>query len=121
MSNKNVNLGRSWQLMRKKRIVTLTTLPHWSDSDVRMRRFADFRVWCLKQPIGFYRPYKVTSTFDRGEVRTEGYDGDPPRIAFPNLEDIGDPLFEAVTAKKDDLLDSTSFRRRRVNRRLAGT
>jgi hypothetical protein len=27
MSNKNVNLGRSWQLMRKKRIVTITTLP----------------------------------------------------------------------------------------------
>jgi hypothetical protein len=74
-----------------------------------MRRFADYRIWCLKQPIGFFRPYKVTSTFDRGEVRTEGYDGEPSRIAFPNLDALDDPLFEAVTEKKDDLLDSTSF------------
>jgi hypothetical protein len=108
MSNKNVNLGRSWQLMRKKRIVTITTLPHWSDADKRMRRFADYRIWCLSQPIGYFRPYQVTTTFDDGEVRTKSYD-DVSRIKFPNLDAIDDPLFRAVTEKKDELLDSEAF------------
>lgn len=108
MSNKNVNLGRSWQLMRKKRIVTITTLPHWSDADKRMRRFADYRVWCLEQPIGYFRPYKVTSTFDDGDVRTDSY-SDVERIKFPNLDKYDDPYFAAVTEKKDELLDSEAF------------
>jgi transcriptional regulator with XRE-family HTH domain len=108
MSNKNVNLARSWQLMRKKRIVTITTLPHWSDADKRMRRFADYRVWCLERPIGYFRPYKVTSTFDDGDVKTERYD-DVQRIKFPNLDGLDDPYFEGVTEKKDALLESEAF------------
>lgn len=108
MSTKNVNLGRSWQLMRKKRIVTITTLPHWSDADKRMRRFSDYRVWCLEQPIGYFRPYKVTSTFDDGDVRTDSY-SDVERIEFPNLDKYDDPYFAAVTEKKDALLDSEAF------------
>jgi hypothetical protein len=108
MSNQNVNLGRSWAIMRKKRIVTICTLPHWSDADVRMRRAADYRVWCLKQPIGYYRPYQVTSTFDTGDVRTKSYD-DVSRIAFPNLGAEGDELLADVTQKKDELLASSSF------------
>ena len=108
MSNKNVNLARSWQLMRKKRIVTITTLPHWSDADKRMRRFADYRVWCLERPIGYFRPYKVTSTFDDGDVKTERYD-DVQRIKFPNLDGLEDPYFRDVTDKKDALLDSEAF------------
>lgn len=108
MSNQNVNLGRSWQLMRKKRIISIITLPHWSDVDKRMRRFADYRIWCLRQPIGYYRPYKITSTFDRGDVRTESY-ADIQRIKFPNLDKIGDPLFKQITEKKDALLDSGEF------------
>ncbi len=108
MSNQNVDLGRSWQLMRKKRIVSIVTLPHWSDIDKRMRRFADYRIWCLRQPIGFYRPYRITSTFDNGDVRTESYD-DVQRIKFPNLDKIGDPLFQRVTEKKDELLNSGEF------------
>ena len=108
MSNKNVNLARSWQLMRKKRIVTITTLPHWSDADKRMRRFADYRVWCLERPIGYFRPYKVTSTFDDGDVKTERYD-DVKRIKFPNLDSLEDPYFRDVTEKKDALLESEAF------------
>jgi hypothetical protein len=110
MSNENVNLGRSWQLMRKKRIVTICTLPHWSDADKRMRRFADYRLWCLSQPIGYFRPYRVTATFDDGHVRTESYDDLPNnRIPFPNLDAFDDPLFREVSKKKDDLLDSEAF------------
>jgi len=108
MSNKNVNLGRSWQLMRKKRIVTITTLPHWGDADKRMRRFADYRVWCLERPIGYFRAYRVTSTFDDGDVRTERYD-DVPRIKFPNLDSLDDPYFRNVSEKKDALLESEAF------------
>jgi transcriptional regulator with XRE-family HTH domain len=108
MSNENVNLGRSWQLMRKKRIVTICTLPHWSDADKRLRRSADYRIWCLERPIGYFRPYKVTSTFDKGDVRTESY-SDVQRIAFPNLDKLDDPYFQAITEKKDALLASDEF------------
>jgi hypothetical protein len=109
MSTENVNLGRSWQLMRKKRVVTITTLPHWSDADKRMRRFADYRLYCLERPIGYFRPYEVTATFDRGDVRTVSYDDDPDRFRFPNMASIGDPLYEHVTTLKDDLLASDAF------------
>jgi hypothetical protein len=75
-----------------------------------MRRFADYRLWCLKRPIGYFRPYQVTSTFDRGDVRTESYDDIPcNRIPFPNLDARDDPWFTAVTEKKDELLDSEYF------------
>jgi hypothetical protein len=108
MSTENVNLGRSWQLMRKKRIVTITTLPHWTDADKRMRRFSDYRAYCLKEPIGYFKPYQVTTTFDTGDVRTSGYD-DVNRIGFLNLDALEDPLYGHVTELKDDLLASDVF------------
>lgn len=108
MSSSNVNLGRSWQLMRKKRIVTITTLPHWTDADSRMRRFADYRLHCLKQPIGFFRPYEVTTSFDKGNVHTRSYD-DVQRIGFPNMDANDDDLYQYATTLKDDLLASEVF------------
>lgn len=108
MSNSNVNLGRSWQLMRKKRIVTITTLPHWTDADSRMRRFSDFRLHCLKKPIGYFTPYQVTTTFDDGDVQTRGYDSNP-RIPFPNMDKRGDELYQHATKLKDNLLASEVF------------
>lgn len=108
MSNKNVNLGRSWQLMRKKRIITLTTLPHWSDADKRMRRFCDYRAYCLRQPIGYFRPYRVTAAFDDGSVRTESYD-DISRIRFPNMDAHDDALYQYAAKLKDQLLASEVF------------
>jgi len=107
MSTQNVNLGRSWQLMRKKRIVTITTLPHWSDADKKMRRFADYRVWCLEQPIGYFKPYKIGATFDQGETQTHKM-GDG-RIKFPNMDKHGDELYTALAKLKDDLMDSEYF------------
>lgn len=108
MSTENVNLGRSWQLMRKKRIVTITTLPHWSDADSRMRRFADYRLHCLEQPIGFFRPYSITASFDDGNTRTQGYD-DVQRIRFPNMDANTDDLYQYATSLKDELLQSEVF------------
>lgn len=108
MSTQNVELGRSWQLMRKKRIVSIVTLPHWSDADKKMRRFADFRLWCRKQPIGYFRPYRVGTTFDAGDVSTTGYD-DVNKIGFPNMDANDDPYYAMLSEKKDELLDSEYF------------
>lgn len=107
-AGQNVDLGRSWQLMRKKRIVSIVTLPHWYDADKRMRRFADYRLWCLKRPIGYFRPYAVGATFDEGEVRTKRLGG-AQRIRFPNLDGNGDEVFRYLATLKDDLLDSEFF------------
>lgn len=108
ISGQNVDLGRSWQLMRKKRIVSIVTLPHWYDADKRMRRFADYRLWCLKRPIGFFRPYEVGATFDEGEVRTKRLGG-ASRIKFPNLDGNADEVFSYLGTLKDDLLNSEFF------------
>ncbi|WP_049934720.1 ATP-binding protein [Haloplanus natans] len=105
MSNQNVALGSVWQLMRKKRIVTIVTLPHWSKADLEMRREATFRLHCLREPIGYFRPYRIGASFDDGKVTTEGYD-DVERIRFPNMDAHDDPLKRALDRKKDNLLDS---------------
>lgn len=105
MSNQNVELGNAWQLMRKKRIVSIVTLPHWTKVDKGMRQQADYRLWCLKKPIGYFRPYEVGTGFDGGDVTTRGYD-DVQRISFPNLDAEGDAVYEMLDEKKDELLAS---------------
>jgi len=108
MSNQNVELGNAWQLMRKKRIVSIVTLPHWSKVDRDMRMQADFRLWCLKDPIGYFKPYQVGADFDDGEVTTDGYD-DIERIRFPNMDKHGDPVYDYLAGEKDELLESEFF------------
>ena len=108
MATQNVNIGRAWQLMRKKRIVTITTLPHWSDADKKMRRFCDYRLWCLEQPIGYFRAYEVGAGFNDGDERTKGYD-DVSRIRFPNMDKIGNDFYRHVSSLKDDLLNSEVY------------
>lgn len=108
MAQQNVDLSNAWQLMRKKRIVTLVTLPHWSKCDVSLRKQADYRLWCLREPIGYFRPYQVGADFNKGNVRTSGYD-DTERIEFPNLDAHDDPHFQYLSERKDDLLKSRYF------------
>jgi len=108
MSTQNVELGNAWQVMRKKRIVSIVTLPHWSKVDKDMRRQADYRLWCLRRPIGFFRPFRVGSSFDDGSLATYGY-SDVQRIGFPDMDKHGDPYFEYLAEKKDDLLNSQYF------------
>jgi hypothetical protein len=108
MSNQNVELGNAWQLMRKKRIVSIVTLPHWSKVDRDMRMQADYRLWCLKDPIGYFKPYQVGADFDDGEVTTDGYD-DIERIRFPNMDKHGDPVYDYLAGEKDELLESEFF------------
>lgn len=108
MSNQNVELGNAWQLMRKKRIVSLVTLPHWVKADKDMRQQSDFRLWCRKEPIGCFKPYDVGAGFDSGQVNTKGYD-DVERISFPNMDKHDDPFYIHLADRKDELLDSQFF------------
>lgn len=108
MSQQNVDLSNAWQLMRKKRIVSLVTLPHWSKADKSLRRQADYRLWCLREPIGYFRPYRVGADFAKGNIKTTGYD-DVERIRFPNMADHEAPAYDHLAERKDDLLESGYF------------
>jgi hypothetical protein len=92
--------------MRSKRIVTLTTLPHWSKASKSMRREAEFRLHCLEEPIGYFHAYEVTTAFDDGDIRTRRLDEE--RIAFPDMAGRNDPKFETLAAKKDSLLEAAT-------------
>jgi hypothetical protein len=106
MSSGNVNLARSWEIMRKKRIITITTCTHWSDVDRKVQRLADYRVWCREKPIGTFRPYKVGTDFNSGAVRTERLDD---RIYFPDVTDESDEFYQHLTRQKEALLDASTF------------
>jgi len=108
MSTQNVDLSNAWQLMRKKRIVTIVTLPHWSKADKSLRKQADYRLWCLREPIGYFRPYQVGATFNDGNIQTRGYD-DVDRIRFPNMDKHESPVYSYLDTKKDELLESGFF------------
>lgn len=122
MSNDNLILGRAWQILRTRRVVTLTTLPNWGDLDSRLQRFADYRLWCREWPIGQFHAYKSGTTFDGGRVQTEGLghgvDGAEP-IEFPDASSdfahVGEndsdahPLYETLTERKEQLMDTDSF------------
>lgn len=107
MSNQNVELGNWWQVMRKKRIVTLVTLPHWSKASKAMRREAEFRLHCLKEPIGFFKAYEVTTSFGEGDIRTRRLDDE--RIGFPDVPSARVPEYVALDERKDELLDSATM------------
>ena len=107
MSNQNVELGNWWQLMRKKRIVSIVTLPHWSKASKGMRREAEFRLHCLKEPIGFFKAYEVTTSFGEGDIRTRGLDDE--RIGFPDIPSAGIPEYEALDTEKDELLAAATM------------
>lgn len=120
MSNENTKLGRAWQILRTKRIITITTLPNWGDLDSRLQRLADYRLWCREWPIGEFKAYKSGTTFDGGNVTTEGlgYDGrqNSTSISFPDASaDFGSdgesahPLFAQLKEKKEKLTDTSDF------------
>jgi len=105
MSNQNVELGSAWQMMRKKRIVTIVTLPHWSKADKWMRQQADYRLWCMAQPIGYFRAYRVGATFLDGDIQLTRF-SDVDLLTFRNMDKAGNELYQYLTSKKDELLES---------------
>lgn len=106
MSNKNVELGRAWQTMRAKRVVTIVTLAHWGDLDKRLKRLADYRLHCKRKPVGKYRPYRIRVGFDDGKPRTKKLDDG---IWFPNVKNHDDSLYQDLHEKKEALWDSQTW------------
>jgi hypothetical protein len=122
MSNQNIILSRAWQVLRTRRVVTITTLPNWGDLDSRLQRFADYRLWCREWPIGEFHAYKSGTTFDGGQVQTQGlgYDVDGAlKIAFPDAsadfphkgdnDSDAHPLYQSLSERKQELMDTESF------------
>lgn len=107
MAQENVDLGRAWQIMRTRRVVSFVTLPDWGDLDSRLQKFADYRLWA-RRDIGEVNAYEVGTSFQGGDIRTRGLgpgDGAEP-IAFPDMKEIEDRHYLALKAKKDELIES---------------
>lgn len=115
MSHQNVDFGRAWQMLRTKRVVTLATVPDWNEADKRLRKLADYRVWCRERPIGTFQAYKIEVPFDSGGssyIRTRGlndYGSGARRIKFPNMDSQADPFYRTLTDKKGQLIQSSSW------------
>jgi len=109
MAQENVDLGRAWQIMRDRRVITFVTLPDWGDLDSRLQKLADYRVWC-RRDIGSMQAYEIGTTFEGGDIRTRGLgpgDGAEP-IAFPDVTDDSE-LYQSIKAKKDRVQESDSL------------
>ena len=109
MSNENVTLGKAWQIMRDRRVITFVTLPDWGDLDSRLQKLADYRVWC-RRSIGQMQAYEIGTTFQSGDIRTRGLgpgDGAEP-IAFPDVTEDS-TLYQSIKAKKNELQESDSL------------
>ena len=109
MAQENVDLGRAWQIMRDRRVITFVTLPDWGDLDSRLQKLADYRVWC-RRDIGSMQAYEIGTTFEGGDIRTRGLgpgDGAEP-VSFPDVTDDSD-LYQSIKAKKDAVQESDSL------------
>jgi len=109
MAQENVDLGRAWQIMRDRRVITFVTLPDWGDLDSRLQKLADYRIWC-RRDIGTIQAYEVGTTFNGGQLTTPGLgpgDGAEP-ISFPDVTDTS-ALYQSIKAKKDKVQESDSL------------
>jgi hypothetical protein len=113
MSNDNVRMGRVWQMLRAKRVVTLATLPDWNDADVRLQKLADYRLWCREEPMGVFQPYKITTPFSGSgaPVRTERISENDKsvKIAFPNMDANEDRFYRHLTEEKHEVIDAEDW------------
>jgi len=109
MAQENVDLGRAWQLMRDRKVITFVTLPDWGDLDSRLQKLADYRVWC-RRDIGSMQAYEIGTTFEGGDIRTRGLgpgEGAEP-IAFPDVTEDSE-LYRAIKEKKNKVQESDSL------------
>jgi hypothetical protein len=106
MAQSNLDLASAWQTARVKRVVTLVTVGHWGDMDKRLKRLADYRLRCSEKPVGEFLPYKVTTDFSSGDVRTKRI-GQP--IQFPDVAAHDCPLYDALDDMKTELLDAATW------------
>ena len=104
MSNKNVNMARTFEIMRNKRIVVIMTTANYGGMDPRLRRLMDYVLTCQIHPKFYLVPYKVGTRFGSGDLRLRHVGA---RLRFWPFDD--DPLFEELGRQKDLLLDSEEF------------
>lgn len=111
MAEQNRVLSQAWALLRTKRILSFTTLPDWDDLDSRLQKLADYRIYCLREPIGYFKAYEIGTPFKGRDIRTRGLGKEEgaQRISFPDLPSAGHPLFEDLHNKKMELIDADSF------------
>jgi hypothetical protein len=114
MTHENVDLGRAWQLLRTKRVITFATMPDWNEVDPRLQKYADYRLWMKERPIGYFRPYKITTPFNAGgsnSIRTAGLSkgANVPKIKFPNMDAHNDPYYNHLTERKNELINSEGW------------
>lgn len=114
MTNENILLSSAWQMLRTKRVVTIATLPDWNEADKRMRKYADYRMWCQERPMGYFKPYKVKVHFNGGGQNPVylsglGHGKNTERITFPDMDKQNDPHYQHLTEQKNTVLESDDF------------
>jgi len=104
MSNKNVNMARTFEIMRKKRVVVIMTTANYFGMDPRLRRLMDYVFTCQVSPKFHAVGYKVGTRFGTGDLRLRRMS---ERIRFYSLD--GHPLLVELDDQKDRLLESEEF------------
>ena len=104
MSNKNVNMARTFEIMRKKRVVVIMTTANYFGMDPRLRRLMDYVFTCQVSPKFHAIGYKVGTRFGTGDLRLRRMS---ERIQFYSLD--GHPLLVELDNQKDKLLESEQF------------
>jgi len=109
MAEQNRIMGQAWQLLRTKRILSFVTLPDWNDLDSRLQKLADYRIYCLREPIGYFRSYFVGTPFEGDAVLTYGLgNGDgADRVRFPDMGK--EELYRKLSKKKDQLIGADTY------------
>ena len=104
MSNKNVNMARTFEIMRKKRVIVIMTTANYFGMDPRLRRLMDYVFTCQVSPKFHAIAYKVGTRFGTGDLRLRRMS---ERIQFYSLD--GHPLLVELDNQKDRLLESEEF------------
>ena len=104
MSNSNQELARTWELMRTKKIVTITTCADINFIDSALRKLLDIRIHMLDKPLFHAKCYEMKTSFSKSEIRSKTLGG---RIRTPDM--TGHPFLEYLDAQKLELLGRQSL------------
>ena len=109
MTNSNQELARTWELMRTKKIVTITTCADLNFIDSALRKLLDIRIHMLDKPLFHAKCYEMKTSFSKSEIRNKTLGG---RIRTPNM--TGHPFLEYLDAQKLELLSRQSLMQKAV-------
>ena len=104
MTNTNQELARTWELMRTKKIVTITTCADINFIDSALRKLLDIRIHMLDKPLFHAKCYEMKTSFTKSEIRSKTLGG---RIRTPDM--TGHPFLEYLDAQKLELLSRQSL------------